>query len=230
MPSFSFAVMHMPEDIGAQTITYKIWKTNAIQDLGLEVQYQHLGADPQKSNDQTNVVRATAMYERYWNKNNKFSARLFGGKFFSQGNAPFFMGLSGSPDYLRETIMLDRAQKSDGIRGFIDQTDNKEGAFKNYTTTITDNWLTSLNLQTEIPKLPLDVYLDLGRVANNSKTFYGTGLALNIGKGFFSLYLPIAGSNFENNTPEDFKDFRQNIRFSLQLNKFNPFKLLNENL
>jgi hypothetical protein len=84
MPSFSFAVMHLPEYIGAQTITYKIWKTNAIQDLGLEVQYQHLGADPQKSNDQTNVVRATAMYERYWNKNNKFSARLFGGKFFSQ--------------------------------------------------------------------------------------------------------------------------------------------------
>ena len=51
-----------------------------------------------------------------------------------------------------------------------------------------------------------------------------------MGDGLFSLYLPIAGSNYANTTPENFKDFRQNIRFSLHLNMLNPFKMLEQGL
>ncbi|KAA9333526.1 M1 family metallopeptidase [Adhaeribacter soli] len=225
-----FPLLHQPEKIGGQTLTYTIWQTNAVQKAGLELQFQHLGSNPKASDNQSNALRGTAFYERYWSKHKSAKARLFGGKFFTQGEQPFYMGLSGSPDYLKETIFLDRAQKSESIRALVDQTDLRDGAFKNFIPAFTDNWLTTLNLETELPFVPLSVYLDLGKMADVDEVFYGTGLALNIGKGFFSLYLPVAGSNFAGDTPENFKDFRRNIRFSLQLNKFNPFKLLNEGL
>lgn len=225
-----FEILHQPEKIGAQTLTYTIWKNNAVQKLGFEFQYQHLGANPKESDNQTNALRGTVHFERYWSQHKNVKARLFGGKFFTQGSEPFYMGLSGSPDYLKETIFLDRAQKSESIRALVDQTDNRDGAFKNYVPVFTDDWLTTLNLETDLPFVPLSAYLDLGKVAQIDEVFYGTGLSLNIGKEFFSLYLPLAGSNFANDTPENFKDFRQNIRFSLKLNMLNPFKLLNEAL
>ncbi len=229
-PFNQFALLHTPRDINGQTITYSFGNKTALETIDFDFQFQHLGADPQKANDQSNAIRSSVRYERYWSQGKKFNARLFGGKFFSQGAAPFYMGLSGSPDYLRESVFLDRAQRSESIRAFADQTDMRDGAFKNFIPVFTDDWLTTLNLETELPILPLSLYLDLGKVAANDKLFYGTGLSLNIGDGFFSLFLPIAGSNFTDNTPENFKAFRQNIRFSLHLHKLNPFKLLDEGL
>ncbi|MBK0401685.1 hypothetical protein I5M27_01730 [Adhaeribacter sp. BT258] len=225
-----FRILHQPEDIGGQTMTYTYSQKSALQDLGFELQFQHLGSDPKKSDNQSNALRGAIQYKRYWSKDKNFNVRLFGGKFFTQGEVPFYMGLSGSPDYLKETIFLDRAQKSDGIRALADQTDMRDGAFKNFIPVFSDDWMSTLNLETDIPYFPLSAYLDLGKAGGYDDLFYGTGLALNIGEGFFSLYLPIAGSNFVNDTPEDFKDFKQNIRFSLRFNMLNPFKALNEAL
>src|SRR5688572_979 len=229
-PRNLFVLLHTPDKINGQTITYSIGNKNALQTIDFDIQFQHLGADPKKANNQSNALRSSLRFERYWSKSQRFEARLFGGKFFNQGEVPFYMGLSGSPDYLRESIFLDRAQKSEGIRAFADQTDGRDGAFKNFNPIFTDDWLSTLNLETDIPFLPLAAYLDLGKVAGQDELFYGTGLALNLGKGLFSLYLPIAGSNFADSTPEDFKEFRQNVRFRLNINMLNPFKFLNEGL
>ena len=222
---FAFDLLHQLRKVKAQTLNYRIWKNSALQDMSLQVQFQHLG--PDYNTDNFNL-KATANYERYWSKNKKFMVRGFGGKFFNDGS--YFMGLSGSPDYLKETIFLDRAQQSDSYRALLDQTDNADGAFKNFIPVFSNEWMTTLNLQTDLPILPFSAYLDLGKAGGYDELFYGTGLALNLGEGFFSLYLPIAGSNFVNDTPENFKDFKQNIRFSLRLNMLNPFKALNEAL
>jgi hypothetical protein len=219
--------LHTPFEYNAQTVNYRIWKNDALQDMSLQLQYQRLqDADYEEG---SHSFKAIANYSRYWSKNKKFMARGFWGNFFYVPN-DFVMGLSGSPDYLKETIFLDRADKSESYRALIDQTDNADGAFKNYIPVYSDHWMTTLNLQTDLPVLPFSAYLDLGRAHGNDELFYGTGLALNVGEGFFSLYLPIAGSNFVNDTPENFKDFKQNIRFSLRLNMLNPFKALNEAL
>jgi hypothetical protein len=230
-----FPLLHMqngieiPTQIEIPTVTYSLIKKDAVQNFNLTAQYLYYSM-PKLINGGNHAAKAELTYARYWNQKHKFSARLFGGKFFASDDVPgFVMGLSGSPDYARETVFLDRAQKSEGIRAFIDQTDGKDGGFKNYSPLVTDDWLTTLNLETDIPYFPLDAYLDLGRIAGHGKTVYGAGFALNIST-FFSLYLPVAGSNFNDTFPDSFKDFRQNIRFNLHLNRFNPFKLLNENL
>jgi hypothetical protein len=225
-----FNLLHTPEDIVVPNLTYRMGKSNGIEKFSFMAKYLFY-SQPDFYDGGNHAVKAEINYERYWSQKKKFNARLFGGKFFSRDVPGFVMGVSGSPDYLREAIFLDRAQHSEKIRAFVDQTDGQDGGFKNYLPLVTNNWLTTLNLQTELPKIPLlDLYLDLGWMANYNKTLYGTGLALNIGDGFFSLYLPVAGSNFADTFPENFKDFRQNIRFALHINKLNPFKLLNENL
>lgn len=232
----AFVVLHTPRNVNGQTITYSVGNKNALQTFDFDVQFQHLGADPKKADNQSNALRSSLRYQRYWNKDKSIRARLFGGKFFSQGETPFYMGLSGSPDYLRESVFLDRAQRSESMRALVDQTDMRDGGFKNYLPIFTDKWLAAMNVETDLPFLPFSLYLDFGKVAKTDKMFatdtyyYGTGLALNAGKGLFSLYLPIAGSNFANTTPENFKDFRQNIRFSLHLNMLNPFKMLEQGL
>ncbi|HSI90030.1 MAG TPA: M1 family aminopeptidase, partial [Adhaeribacter sp.] len=228
--SVGFSVMHSPEDIVVPHATYNFQKGNHLHNFDFTARFLYYQVPDLVTNGYP-TLKAEAKYERYWSKDKKVEIRGFGGKFLKSGQYPFFyMGMSGNPDYLRESIFLDRAQKSESYRALIDQTDGGDGGFKNYIPAFTDKWLATLNLVADLPALPLSAYLDLGKAGGRVELFYGTGLMFSTGKGFFSLYFPLAGTNFTNNTPADFKDFSRNIRFSLRLNMLNPFKLLNEKI
>jgi hypothetical protein len=62
------------------------------------------------------------------------------------------------------------------------------------------------------------------------RLYYDAGLVLPLFKNVFRLYLPVAGSQYENGLPNSRKDFTDRIRFVLHLEQLNPFRLLDEQL
>ncbi|MDX5348493.1 MAG: M1 family metallopeptidase, partial [Hymenobacteraceae bacterium] len=241
-----------------QYLRYGINLKNALQELTIAAQvnyyqfdnsdnqipFQYLSGLPDlynvRSTYNQSSVQAEAAYSRYYKQNKQFRARVFGGKFLSSpnpyGNNYFRFGMSGSLDYFKETVFIDRAQFSDWLTAFEHQTDNREGAFKSQTNVYTDNWLTTLNLEADLPVTPFSVFADFGKVADSDKLYYDAGLSLHVINNFLHIYFPMVGTNYtqtgtENKASfEDFKDFRNNIRFYLNLNMLSPFKQIDKAL
>jgi hypothetical protein len=185
------------------------------------------------------LLRANATYERFYAAKKRVSARLFGGRFLTQSTpSPFFMGLSGSPDYRRQTAFLDRQQISHALAAQFHQTDNRDGAFKAYVPASSTKWLSTLNLQADLPITGLAVFADFGATAerqsintgSTQRLFYDAGFVVPVVRNFFELYLPVAGSQYDGGLPNSRKDFTDRIRFVLNLNQADPFRLLNQKL
>ncbi len=189
--------------------------------------------------------KLTLEYDRYYRKNKQIYLRWFTGKFFGDPPAasPFSLGLSGSLDYKKETVFPDRSQRSKVLTAFVHQTDNREGAFKNYLPVYANRWLSTVNLAADLPAIPIILYTDLGLASFyqapaisglptelvRAKFYYGSGLSVTRGK-LLQLYFPVAGSNFEHHFPASFREFTRNIRFVFNLSAFDPFKQLTEAL
>jgi hypothetical protein len=228
-----------------QTIDYQVRGGNALQRWGAHVELNRLLGDDTDSRGVSEAIllRANATYQRYYSKKKKVSVRLFGGRFLSQAAfADFVIGLSGSPDYRRQTAFLDRQQISSAFTAQRHQTDDRDGAFKAFLPVYSQRWLSSLNVQLDVPYLPLAVFADLGyasvdalvagnpdpTLAKKNKTYYDAGLAIPVLGEFLQLYLPVAGSQYVDGLPSSRQDFTDRIRFVLHLNQLNPFKQLDE--
>jgi hypothetical protein len=224
-------VARLPE-YQAVSASYNLENRNALRTIGLGVELHHFsypeGAALAPGNS-TNLAQATFRFSRTYRPGRRVQARLFGGSFFG-GPSPFFMGMSGSFDYLKEEIFLDRSQQSGNQQAVVHHTDGRDGGFRNFLPQVSNDWMATLNLTGQLPVTPLSVYLDLGTIGQESKLFYGTGLLLSGTEGVISLYLPVAGSNFDNGFVGSYREFRQNIRLLLRLSTLNPFRLLRENL
>ncbi|MFB9865110.1 M1 family metallopeptidase [Rufibacter immobilis] len=148
----------------------------------------------------------------------------------SAAQSPFYLGLAGSPDYLKQTPFFNRTEifTSAGGPAAIRQTDRQDGGFRNGVPVVSQEWMAALNLTADLPVTPFAVYLDLGRVQEIDKLFYGTGLQWSFLNKAIQIYLPVAGSNYADTFPRSFKDFRNSIRYSLNLKAVNPFRLLEE--
>ncbi|HEX8658352.1 MAG TPA: M1 family metallopeptidase [Hymenobacter sp.] len=224
------------------TAEYQVGHTNAIQGWSAHVELNNLQADNPETNrvNSALLLRAAATYQRYYSPSKKIQVRLFGGRFL-HGNdqSEFVIGLSSSPDYRRQTPFLDRQQISPALAAQRRQTDNRDGAFKAFVPVYSNQWLSALNLQADVPALPLGVFADFGatgdtfRVGDNSKAqrlFYDAGLAVPLFGNVVRFYFPVAGSQFANGLPKNGQEFIDGIRFVLNLNQINPFKLLDETL
>jgi hypothetical protein len=188
-------------------------------------------------NTQALLLRAQASYQRYYAVKKRLTVRLFGGRFLSQSNnSAFVLGLSGSPDYRRQTAFLDRQRISDALTAQVHQTDNRDGAFKAFLPVASGKWLSTINLQADVPKVPLGVFADFGATAERQfvadgttqRLFYDAGVVIPVVHDFFELYLPVAGSQYKNGLPASRQDFTDRIRFVLNLNQANPFQLLDK--
>jgi hypothetical protein len=71
----------------------------------------------------------------------------------------------------------------------------------------------------------LGAYLDLGLAPG---LYYGTGFSVSLVKDIFRIYLPVAGSNYAQDIPQTFPEFKNNIRFLLRLPALSPFRLLTD--
>ncbi|RYU79738.1 M1 family metallopeptidase [Hymenobacter persicinus] len=232
-----------------QTLEYEVKAGNALQTWGAHVELNQLTSSIAQETGSRNAVllRAAANYQRYYARKKKISVRLFGGRFLQNDSSGFVMGLSGSPDYRRQTAFLDRQQISDAYTAQVHQTDDRDGAFKGYMPlqsgqggVFSQRWMSTLNVQADLPVTGLSLFADLGATREyfalaNGKTqaqhiFYDAGLVVPVIPNVLQLYLPVAGSMYENGLPSGRKDFTDRIRFVLKLNQLNPFRLLNEQL
>ena len=186
------------------------------------------------------LLRAEASYYRYYAKKRAVKVRLFGGRFLQNSpNSEFFLGLSGSPDYRRQTAFLDRQQISPTFAAQTHQTDERDGGFRAFLPVLSQRWLSTLSLQADLPVTNLAVFADFGLTADKmtlpgldraaQDTFYDAGLVVPLG-GILNLYLPLAGSQYANGLPASRQDFTDRIRFSLRLDKISPFRLLDSQL
>ncbi|MBF9220870.1 M1 family metallopeptidase [Hymenobacter ruricola] len=223
------------------TANYSVRHSDALQDWSANVELNHLLANSVESNDQGAILlRAEAAYQRFYSPQKRVQVRLFGGRFLQSGaQTDFVLGLSGSPDYRRQTPFLDRQQISHALTAQVHQTDNRDGAFKAFVPVASQKWLSSLNVQADVPALPLAVFADLGATsesqflagrATSQRLFYDAGVTLPFVRNVFEVYVPVAGSQFNNGLPGSRQEFTDGIRFVLNLNKLSPFRLLDENL
>ncbi|MDB5264288.1 MAG: family metallopeptidase [Adhaeribacter sp.] len=215
-------------------VRYTIQKKNALQGFEAKLNFDLLPTDTTNgsslSGNHVLVGKLVLGYEQHYAPKKRLGIRVFGGNFLGNRTVPpwFGLGLSSSLDYKKETIFLDRAQRENTLAAFIRQTDGQDGGFRNFIPVFSNRWLTTLNLNADVPVLPVTAYLDLGTAYKADALFYGTGLSVSLAKDFLQIYFPVAGSNYAQNVPQHFKEFQNNIRFQLQLHTLNPFRQVAE--
>ncbi|GAB3834776.1 M1 family metallopeptidase [Hymenobacter jeollabukensis] len=224
------------------TLRYDLDGGNAVNQYGAEAELNTFSPRNAGTNYDSPVLGRLALrYQHYYKQNKSVRARLFGGYFFQQTSVEaqrYFMGLSGSFDYRRQTAFLDRQQISDAYTAQRHQFDDRDGAFKAYLPVAADKWMTTLNLEAELPVTSFTVFADFGAVnrrqllpdGRNQRLFYDAGLGVPLFNNVFRLYLPVAGSQYTDGLPDNFKDFSHRIRFVLDLQKVSPFRLLDQTL
>ncbi|MDB5270663.1 MAG: hypothetical protein JWP58_3703 [Hymenobacter sp.] len=226
-----------------QAVTYVVGHANALQgwSAGVDLNRMIASSADDANNRQSLLLRASATYFRFYSQRRRVQARLFGGRFLQQPSGPsFVLGLSGSPDYRRQTAFLDRQQISPTFAAQYHQTDDRDGAFKAFLPVYSTSWLSTLNLQVDLPVTRLAVFADfgvsstpqtdIGNPGNARKTYYDAGLVMPVVRDILSFYLPVAGSQYANGLPASRQDFTDRIRFVLNLNTLNPFRQLDEQL
>jgi hypothetical protein len=225
------------ETMSIQTAEYAVSGGNALQKWGAQVELNQLTSTISQETNSTNAVllRAAATYQRYYSAKKRVSARLFGGRFLDS-STDFVIGLSGSPDYRRQTAFLDRQMISHAYTAQIHQTDDRDGAFKAFLPVYSQKWLSTLNLQAELPVTRLGVFADFGATnerfriegkTNSQRLYYDAGLVVPVIPDIFQLYLPVAGSQYQDGLPNSRQDFTDRIRFVLHLEQLNPFQQIN---
>lgn len=227
-----------------QALDYRVGHANALQGWSAAVDLTRLLASSagDATDRQAVLLRASASYFRYYALSKRVQVRLFGGRFLQQpATTDFVLGLSGSPDYRRQTAFLDRQQISHAFTAQLHQTDDRDGAFKGFLPVADTRWLSTLNLQADLPVTRLAVFADFGASHDRfftsesatrpaQRLYYDAGLVVPVLKDIFTFYLPVAGSQYANGFPASRQDFTDRIRFVLNLTSLSPFRLLDEQL
>ena len=148
-------------------------------------------------------------------------------------------GQTGAGDFLYDHTLLGRDQSYPDMTS--QQTTGTQGDFKVnsvYSIGSSNSWIASMNFKIEAPiRVPIGVFADAGvhpvRVISNGQAKeevrlqYDGGIYIPIRKDIFEIYIPLFYS-------EDIKDaltyadvsFMQRIRFVLNFNELNPFKIV----
>ncbi|MBC8082999.1 MAG: M1 family metallopeptidase [Hymenobacter sp.] len=227
-----------------QSLEYGLGISNALRRWNAHVEFNYFTPDLSEDNSRTTaaLLRAEISHLRYYSPKKSLSVRLFGGSFLQKANdTPFVLGLSGSPDYRRQTMFLDRPVALPGTvaQNQYHQFDGRDGAFKAYIPAANLRALATLNLQGDLPVTPLGLFVDFGVAdkknqvessRNPQRLFYDAGLALPLFNRVLSFYFPVAGSQYRDGLPVSGQNFTDQIRFVLHLDQLNPFRLLDEQL
>jgi hypothetical protein len=165
----------------------------------------------------------------YYKSTDGVQVRFFGGKMWYSDNYQFNylqpystcygLSMDGNNDYTYDQLLLNRYK----VGGFFkNQFFVSDGGFKNLTNqTLNYNWLTALNIFAPIPKTFFAVFSDVGYSSTTAKPLVNTGIALVPIKNIWYVYIPI----YQNYQLNQLK-FLEKIRFTLELNKLNPFEAI----
>lgn len=162
------------------------------------------------------------------------SIRIFTGNFIyndaSLNDYRFRLsGNTGLKDYLYSSYFIGR---SEGSGFFSQQFYETDGGFKTQTSLgQTYDWILAMNLKTTLPGiLPIKLFADFGTFEGakdnlSHPILMDAGIQLSLINDILDIYFPLLYSkdikiNYENN---HYTTFSQKIRFTLCLEKLNPF-------
>ena len=187
---------------------------------------------------------AEGLYKLTYNRRNKYlDVRAFFGGFIYQNASEIKSNLdfryrigsmNGSNDYLFDHYFIGRSEGSGLLSKQFCETD---GGFKTITYLgETWKWLGAINIKSTIPgRIPIKLFADIGTyegagLAGTNTFVYDAGLDLSIISNIFEVYLPLAisGDIRKTNKLSGITHWQENIRFTLNLEKIDPFKLLRE--
>ncbi len=203
------------------SVEYYRVKSNALRRISLQ-------ASITSNLEEFTVVQTSFKWGKTYMRGRRFDLRLYAGAFLpGEDVAPVYqLNFSGSPDYQMNDLFLDRAQSSSSLAILSKQTDLQQGGFRGYVNETSDVGIVTCNFQIDIPGAKMfEFFVDGGLDLDEFNTYYSTGLSLNF-RNIFYLHLPLVGSNYNDNLPEDFNEFRDNIRFTLKLNSLNPYSIV----
>ncbi len=133
-------------------------------------------------------------YLKFFNEEQSFNFRLFGGFFLSnKSNGSFFsFGLNQSSDYLFEQNLFGRSERS-GL--FSQQFVISDGGFKSFfnESSYANQMILSANTSVSIWRWA-EIYNDIAMLKNknkNPKFFYENGIRFNFIPNIFEFYFPI---------------------------------------
>ncbi len=200
------------------------------------------GLEAQAGRDFVKLSLEGSMRIDYHVKNKALHLRGFAGKFFTMNNATpavterYWLNTTytGINDYLYDDTYFARSEtRGLGAR----QISMREGGFKIPTNRNippigrSDDWLATLNIETDIPMVPLRLFLDIGTFADAAKSnpngntvLYNGGVSLRLFSDMLVVYVPLIMSR-------DFLDYQKttygkerflnSIAFSVQLHNIN---------
>jgi hypothetical protein len=168
-------------------------------------------------------------------KNQDIRLRYFAGTFIgkSQWNSPYMYRMSGQTgmqDYLYDNIFLGRSETF-GLSS--QQMTNTDGNFKVLSPLgQSGKWLTALNISCSTPAfIPFRLFADIGTYGSTDgklELLYDAGIEFVVIKNTFHIYIPLLMSSKIQRHLLDVeeKDVSQTIRFTLNLNRLQPFNML----
>jgi hypothetical protein len=222
------------EDYYVNRFTLGVNSTHPINPFSVKAEIQQA--------DQFLKLDFTANYHfAYKKKKTGLDIRFFIGRYLINKdiiiNSNYNYQLSGNSDYLYNQIFLHR-NATEGILN--QQFAITDGGFKNLAIaensdgqTVNGNkWLNAINLRSNVLTQYISVYVDAGLIGYQTKNFkgdeidgvsnaaYNLGVSLNIVPNIFEIYFPIAMSTELNQL-----NYGEKIRFTLNINRLNPFKI-----
>ena len=213
---------------GVHDLVYQFSNNSALYPMLIKVKGQ--------ANSQMQKISITYTQKIFVNKTKYFEIRAFAGKMYqnptysSVGYNFRLSGYNGGRDYLYDNLYLGRNETQGLAANQFAETD---GAFKVYTILgQSANWLATLNIKSpKILKLPILLYADIGTcapdglVVADQKLFYNAGIDVVIMRDIFEIFIPllITQNIKDNNALNNNFDFLHQIRFTLNVNKINPF-------
>jgi len=183
---------------------------------------------------------------------NAIQIRLFASGFLKKENdfnnfyALKLSGASGINDYKFEHLYLGRFENiADASRQVLlsQQFVMNEGGFASYNPfAFSDKWLTTIGLSLRVPKIPLYLFASAGTYSGAGKTSwiisgentissnlvaYEMGAMVNLGN-IIKIYFPVITSHDIAEVNDALTDnYWQTIRYIIDFNVINPFKLKN---
>jgi len=220
-------------DYGVHDLLYQFSNNSALYPMLVKVDGQ--------ANSNMQKLSVTYTQKIFVNKKKYFEIRAFAGimNYNVNSNVDYrfrLSGWNGNNDYLYDNLYLGRNE----TRGLAaNQFSETEGAFKVFSYAgQSANWLATLNIKSpKLFKLPVLLYADFGActpdkyAAANQNLFVNAGVDIVVLRDIMEIFIPIPGLTSNNlktyNTLYNI-DFLHQIRFTLNLNKVNPFGVVKQ--
>ncbi|MDB4303406.1 M1 family metallopeptidase [Desulfosarcina sp.] len=186
-----------------------------------------------------------ANYRHHYIYKNTLDIRFFGGAFLSKSDdlASIYnfnsSGYSGTSDYTYDELFLARFEDPASKLAISNQFVRKDAGLATYSPFgKTNEWILALNVATSLPvakDIPIQFYANVATFGK-SVTIPGWedaesyllegGIKIQVLREIFEFYLPVyMSSDLKSYSDYTTDTWWQNIRFTLYLNKLNPFDM-----